>query len=157
MMTERITRKFSHLRLPGKPGAARRLLLRGMAAVLCLLLAGCASSPAARDKALQERAQARWDALLAGDFAAAYAFNSPGYRSATSVTDFEISFRVRRLKYEAAKYDSHSCEEQACTVRIWVDYSIPRPAQGVPEWKGRNVIEERWILTDGTWWFAPPG
>ena len=156
-MTDRITRKFSHLRLPGRPGAARRLLLRGMAAALCLLLAACAASPAARDKALQERAQARWDALLAGDFAAAYAYNSPGYRSATSVTDFEISFRLRRVQYKSAKYESHSCEEQACTVRIWVDYSVSQLAQGVPEWKARNIIEERWILTDGNWWFAPPG
>ena len=123
---------------------------------LCLLvLAACATSPAARDKAIQERAQARWDALLAKDYATAYEYLSPGYRSATSATDFEIAFRSRRVQYLSAEYQGHDCEESACTVRMKLGYKIVRPVAGLPEWKSDSVVEERWINSAGKWWYLP--
>ena len=123
---------------------------------LCLLmLAGCATSPAARDKTIQERAQARWDALLARDYTTAYEYLSPGYRSATSATDFEIAFRSRRVQYLSAEYQGHDCEESACTVRMKLGYKIVRPVAGLPEWKSDSVVEERWINSAGKWWYLP--
>ena len=128
--------------------------------VLCiglLLMAGCASTSSlgARDKQIQERAQARWDALLAGDYATAYSYASPGYRSATSAVDFEIAFRLRRVQYTSADYKEHSCEEAVCKVRMEIGHKVIRPVAGLPEWKSAGVIEERWIKTDGEWWFLP--
>jgi hypothetical protein len=120
-----------------------------------LTLAACATSPAARDKAIQQRAQARWDALLAKDYATAYSYLSPGYRSSVSVTDYEINVRARRVQYLSAEYRSHSCEEAACTVEIMVGYKVDRPLSRLPEWKGTSLVEERWVFTDGKWWFLP--
>jgi len=135
-----------------RPGLLRRLSILA----LCLpLLAACAATPAARDKLIEERAQARWDALLARDYEAAYGYLSPGYRSTTSVTDFEISVRARRVQYISAEYRSHSCEEAVCTVQIMVGYRVVRPVVGVPEWKSTSLVEERWINSDGGWWFLP--
>jgi len=136
---------------------SRAGLQRGFAlGLLCLLtLSACATSPAARDEAVQQRAQARWDALLAGDYATAYTYLSPGYRSSMSVTDFEISFRTRRIQYLSADYLQHSCEEAVCTVQMTLGYKIARPMTGVPEWKSSSVVEERWINAGGEWWFLP--
>jgi len=119
------------------------------------LLAACASSPATRDKVIQERAQARWDALLARDYATAYQYLSPGYRSTTSVTDFEIDVRARRVQYLSAEYKAHICEEAVCTVQMSVGYKVLRPVAGLPEWKSASLVEERWIMSDGQWWFLP--
>ena len=122
-----------------------------------LALAGCATtqSQAARDALIQQRAQARWDALLAGDYATAYSFATPGYRSATTETDFEINMRSRRVGYVSAEYKGHSCQEALCSVEIRVGYKVVRPVAGLPEWQSTSVVEERWINSDGQWWFVP--
>jgi len=137
--------------------SSTRLLLALALTLAALALVACATtgSPAARDKLVQERAQARWDALLARDFATAYDFASPGYRSSASVADFEIGFRSRRVQYVSAEFQGLDCEEAACTVHIFVGYKVDKPMTGVPEWKSTSVIEERWIHTGGNWWFVP--
>ena len=127
----------------------------GTLALCLLLLSACATSPASRDKLIQERAEGRWNALLVSDYATAYSFLSPGYRSTTSVTDYEIAVRSRRVQYTSAEYKSHSCEEAVCTVRREVGYRVVRPVQGLPEWKSTSLVEERWINSDGGWWFLP--
>jgi len=123
--------------------------------VSLLALSACATSPAARDKDIQERAEARWEALLARDYATSYAYLSPGYRSTTSVTDFEIGVRARRVQYISAEYKAHSCDETVCMVQMLVGYRVVRPVAGVPEWKSTSLLEERWIYTNGEWWFLP--
>ena len=138
-----------------RPQCARSALAGAVLLVVALLTA-CATDPVARrDATIAERAQARWDALLAGDFATAYTYLAPGYRSAKSAADFEISIKTRRVRYDSAEYREHLCEDRVCTVKIWVAYTVPRPAQGVPEWKSRSMVEERWIEVGGEWWFSP--
>ena len=148
--------KIRHLPVSRRYGASRARFRLAAALGLCLLMLGaCATSPAARDKVIQERAQARWDALLARDYATAYEYLSPGYRSATSATDFEIAFRSRRLQYLSAEYQGHDCEESACTVRMKLGYKIVRPVAGLPEWNSNSVVQERWINSGGKWWYLP--
>jgi len=127
----------------------------GVLALAVLALSACASSPAARDKTIQQRAQARWDALLAGDYETAYTYLSPGYRSATSVADFEINLRTRRVQYVSAEYKGHRCEEAACSVQIRVGFKVVRPLAGMSEWKSTSLLEERWIYSNGNWWYLP--
>jgi hypothetical protein len=130
-------------------------------AISCLLvfcglaLSACATSQTARDEIIAQRAQARWDAMLAGDFEKAYAYFSPGYRTTTSVTDLEISFRARRVQYTSARYTAHSCEEAVCTVKMAVGYKVVRPVAGLQEWEGTSLIEERWVNSAGSWWYLP--
>lgn len=133
----------------------RRTRQLAVLALVMATLAGCATSQTARDRALQERAQARWDALLAGDFDQAYAFLSPGYRSGISVTDFEIIFRTRKVQYTSAEYREHSCDEAVCTVKVFVGYKIHRPLTGMTEWTSTSLLEERWINSNGNWWYLP--
>jgi len=120
-----------------------------------MLLSACATTPASREDVIKERSQARWDALLARDYAGAYAFYSPGYRSTATVVDFEISMRMRRIAYSSAKYLEQNCDENTCVVAFNVGYRVGAPVPGVSVWDGFQVINDQWVKTGGEWWFLP--
>jgi hypothetical protein len=121
-----------------------------------MLLSACAAtSTVAPEDVVKERAQARWDALLTGDFATAYSYYSPGFRSATTVVDFEIGIRMRKVQHRSAEYLDQNCEENVCTVRFTVGYRVVKPVPGVDAWENEGVVSEQWIKSDGEWWFLP--
>lgn len=140
----------------GKPANAmpRLVFLIGMLLLLALITA-CAASAPTRDEIIAERAQARWDALLAGDFESAYAFLTPGVRSTMTATDMEIEFRLRRVQYLSAEYLDHGCADQVCTVKIRVGFRVAKPVVGMKEWESESTAEEQWILSGGQWWYLP--
>lgn len=127
--------------------ARLRALLGG-----CLLVAGCAGVQPAADKpadpkaAVQDRAQKRWDAMVAGDFKTAYQFLSPGLREANSYESWSGSLNAGFWK--EAKVRRAECESQdLCTVVSDVTY----------EHQGRRIntpVRESWIRVDGQWWFV---
>jgi len=124
-------------------------------AVLFAVLTGCATvAPPAGDM-IAERAQARWDALLAKDYATAYTYYSPGFRSKASVADLEIKLRLQRVKWTSAKYRDHTCAEEVCTVRVDIGYRVGAPVPGVDVWNGIDLVEEQWVKTGGEWWYVP--
>ena len=134
--------------------------VRSVATVLALLavilLSACATtSTASPGDLVRERAQARWDALLKGDFATAYSYFSPGYRSSTTVVDYEIGIRMRKVQYRTAEFQDHSCENNVCTVRLKVGYKVAKPVPGMTDWKSESVVSEQWIKSNGNWWFLP--
>ena len=72
------------------------------AVTAALFISACASTNTSRDRASEvfpQRAEARWEALLAGDLETAYSYLSPGYRSTLSVVDWGVSQRMRRVKW----------------------------------------------------------
>jgi len=130
--------------------------LRSLLVLLSLLLlAACASTGTAKKNPVEEIAQQRWDALLAVDFDTAYKFYSPGYRSANSRVDFEISQRTRKVGILSAKVISSECSGDACTVSTMVQYQVGSAVPGVSRWESNSQLEERWVRTEGKWWFVP--
>ena len=124
--------------------------------LLAMLLSACAATSGGPGKEnVANRAQARWDALLAQDYEGAYSYLSPGIRSTMSATDFELDFRLRRVQYLSAEYREHSCDEDVCTVKIQLGYRIVRPLAALPEWESKIVVEEQWIKSAGKWWYLP--
>ena len=121
------------------------------------ILAGCATSPAkkSQDDVVVERAKQRWEAILSRDYATAYALYSPGYRSATSVTDFEIELRLRKIRWISAEYMRHECEESRCTVKFKTGYQVNSPVPGLDTYSGYDSSEDQWVKTGGEWWFVP--
>lgn len=119
-----------------------------------LLLAACATAGGS-GQAVETRAQARWDAILSNDLDTAYQLYSPGYRTATSRVDFEIAMRLRRIKWVSADVLESSCQADLCEITTVVGYEINKPLPGVPVWKSKQEVVERWVRTEGQWWYVP--
>ncbi len=146
---------------PLKTASCRRLGRSGLFLVFVmtgLFLAACASvTPESEnpDNLIAERAQARWDALLSGDYRKAYSFYSPGYRSTTSAEDLAFEIRTRRVLWTSAQYKEHSCQENSCTVSFEVGFTVNRPVPGLDKWDSSEIMEEKWVKTGGEWWYVP--
>ena len=135
---------------------ANGLFLAILGVLIFSLLSACATSGSRPgEEKLESRAQARWDALLAGDVETAYGYFSPGYRSSVSLIDFGVDLRVRRVHWTSATYKEHSCENKTCDVKFTVGYRIVGALPGVPKFESQSVVDERWIQTDGQWWYLP--
>ena len=116
-----------------------------------LLLSGCASlKPPSAEEAVRERAQARWNALLAGKFEEAYQFLSPASRNVVSLQRFRSSIGGAAT-WKSAEVHKVTCSQpDRCTVSIKVSYSAIL--------RGRSLgtidtsVEETWLLDAGQWW-----
>lgn len=130
------------------------VLFRATGLLAALILTACSSVPV-QPESLGDRAQARWDALLAQDFEEAYSYLTPGYRSSVSSRDFEIGFLLRRVGYTSAEYIDSECQIDACDVSMKIGYMIIAPLRGVNVWNSKTTIEEKWIRIDNQWWHLP--
>lgn len=112
-------------------------------------LSGCASivDPADPEPVVRERAQARWNAVIAGSWDRAYSFATPGFRGAVDVQGFRArSSPAAKLK--AADVVNVKCKDVVCDVTMRIVFS---PLQrGFPE--AFTDREERWVLEGGEWW-----
>ncbi len=133
----------------GKPARLFALMMAGV------FLTACATAPESSGNSIAERAQDRWDALLAGDFETAYAFYSPGYRSTMSVIDLAFKIRSRRVQWVSAEYQDHSCDERVCSVDFRVSFKVMKPVKGMQVWESSSLVDEKWVKTEGQWWYLP--
>lgn len=129
--------------------------LAGVCGMLALVLSGCATAPRGEDALVVERAQARWDAVVAGDLETAYAYYTPGYRSTHSVIDYALKVRTARVKWTSAEYLRHDCAEDRCTVVFSLDYRVAAPVPGMKVWDSKSTVEDTWVRTRGEWWYLP--
>jgi hypothetical protein len=120
-----------------------------------VLLTACATAPEDTGNSIAERAQDRWDALLAGEYEKAYAFYSPGYRSTTSVFDLALRTKSQRVQWVSAEYKDHSCDDSVCTVNVLVGFKIVKPVKGMKVWESSSLVDEQWVKTEGQWWYLP--
>jgi hypothetical protein len=114
--------------------------------VLAVVLVSCAGvAPRSDDAAVKQRAQARWDALVKGDFNAAYGYMSPGSRSVMSATDYASS--LRRGFWKSAVVEKVECgSAQSCEVSATIEY----------EHKGsrtKTPLRESWSRDGSEWWY----
>lgn len=121
-----------------------------VAASSVVLLQGCATfgEEAPPEERVQKRAQARWDALVAGQFEKAYGFNTPGYRESVDLGTFRSRVGNPPVKLKGAKVEAVKCAETSCDVTMRL-YFLPM-WPGFPELDNQHT--ERWVLSDGDWW-----
>ena len=120
-----------------------------LAVVISGAVAGCAGGfPGVRQDPKQvvaERAQQRWDALVAGDVAKAYSFLSPGTRQA--VTLVQYSGGIRLGFWKKVQVQGVECpKEDLCEASVLAEYQ-----------RGQTIatpLRERWILSEGNWWYV---
>jgi hypothetical protein len=119
-----------------------------------LLLAACATS-GPRTEDLATRVQGRWDKLLAGDFAGAYQYLSPGYRSSVTSHQYERRLLLQKVRWESARYIDSECLEESCKVSISLDLVLLQAVPGVQRYEITQTAEEDWIRSGGQWWYVP--
>ncbi|NBC49497.1 MAG: hypothetical protein GVY22_16295 [Gammaproteobacteria bacterium] len=102
---------------------------------------------------LKDRAEARWAALSKRDFAKAYAYETPGYRSTASLEQFESQYgsAVRWLGANVSEVELAKGDARA-KVKVQLDYEAPDALGQV--YTGKRSLLERWIVSEGEWWYV---
>ena len=125
-----------------------------LVATLCVatVLGACASlggqSP---EEQVRMRANARWKTLVAGEFAKAYEYNTPGYRALVSqeVARGRIGSAVTWLGAEAVEVKCPTPDK--CIANVKLDF---KPfLRGKAGDKLETYFEETWLLENQQWWF----
>jgi hypothetical protein len=137
---------------------------KGLAAFLLVTfaIAGCAVSPygdglkadspaEAKAEAVKARAAKRWDALIKGDYAGAYAYMSPTSRERTPIDVYKQ--RLGMVRFTDAKVEEVTCTAQSdsCKVTMRVTYDH-RKFRGVT-----TPMEETWVVDKGQVWYVYRG
>ena len=116
-------------------------------------IAGCASGVDGALKpetAVAQMASQRWQALVEGDYAKAYAYAAPSYRKINSLELFRGGKQGAAVKWLAAKVLHVDCEATKCTVAIELESKLMTPIRIKGSLK--SGLEETWIQEDGQWW-----
>lgn len=118
------------------------------------ILSACATT-APTPATIEQRATARWDALLSEDFEATYGYLSPGFRSSVSLTQYRRSLLLSKVKWTGANYIESDCEETTCNVKISLDFTVYGAIPGMLSFDSKQTISESWILVKGSWYLVP--
>lgn len=114
------------------------------------LLSGCASIQTKPEDAVTQRANERWQALLKGDMAKAYAYSTPGFRAVVEVEGFKGRTGIAG-RWLAAQVVNVTCDTpERCKAVIKLEFSTLIP--GFSKDRMTTHIDETWLLEDGQWW-----
>ncbi len=123
--------------------------------------AGAAKAPAQRPSqslipqdVVKDRAQARWGRMMAGDFAGAYAFETPAYRGTIDLEQYIAQFG-NAVRWLGATVDRVEIDPdgQRALVEITLDIQSQAPLGGGVA-SSVQPITEHWISDQGNWWLV---
>jgi hypothetical protein len=105
---------------------------------------------------LRKRIQARWQAAIAGDFAKAYAFETPAYREAATEQDYASRLARSQARWHVAtlkelRYD----RANICDAVIELEFSFALPGSDQLARTTTNIVEQ-WVFDQGQWWRKQP-
>ena len=132
----------------GRQAVRRVGTMRVVTAIFLTLLglAGCSVLDLRDDDVVvKERAQARWDALVSGDYATAYRYLSPSSRAVLTQEAYAAS--LRKGFWKSAKVNSVTCGgKDNCETHATIEYEI----QGR---RTKTPLNETWIREGSEWWY----
>lgn len=135
--------------------------LRGLFTVaFCALLWACAE-PAEWDQkaqqALEQRVRERWQALAARDFEKAWEYTTPNYRAVIPkhlyVKKFSYASEWELTDVKSVTYDSRAAVASV-VVRVMSKPTKQTSTASVLVGEIPKNLRERWIFTEGDWWFS---
>lgn len=125
-------------------------------AAFAALLAGCAAGAAKDDSArVEQRAVERWNFLIAHQAEKAYDYLTPGYRATRTREQYAAEMNNRPVHWQAVKFTDRHCEADACDVHVEVTYKVAVPGNTARDVVVPGPITERWIKTEGKWYYLP--
>ena len=132
----------------------QNISITGMLFLSIFLLAACAPELPPED-AVENRAQQRWDALIAFNPNEAWEFYTPGFRSSHPQRSFAQDMSRRPIRWLEAEVTEVLCEEEdLCTAWVEVKYDAPGAPPTMRGVELRRAVEETWLRIDGQWWYA---
>jgi hypothetical protein len=99
---------------------------------------------------LLSRVEARWAALVAGDFEQAYAFETPAYRKIYTAQQFRASFGQGLRWNQARVVEIDLKQPEVAKVAVEIEYGFYVSGRGMM--KDKAVDIETWLWVDGQWW-----
>jgi len=105
-----------------------------------------ASSPASRAQLVEQRATARWDALIKGDADRAWQYMSAPSRETMPLERYKALIKNRNFRSVAI--DKVACDSDACTVQLRLTYDT-KPIKGII-----TPVEETWVFDNGQPWYV---
>ena len=120
---------------------------------LIALLAAC-SDPRPPEKIVAERAQARWDFLVARDFQEAWAYHTPGFRARNPHQIYGREMADRPIRWDSAEVVDTDCGEEECIVRVEVRYTAVGAPGNLADLQSDRRISEQWLRMGGEWWIS---
>jgi len=124
----------------------RGLLFAGVA-VMMTACATVVEAPA--EGVVTQRAQMRWDALLAGKVDMAYDYLSPGSKAKLNLSEYKA--RTGLGLWQGAKVLRADCGADVCEVHVMVDFRVRRPGVNVV---AATAVQETWVKEGGVWWYV---
>lgn len=133
-----------------------RKVVKSSLAVMVLIfgvlgLQGCATvEQRPPELVVTERANHRWKALVAENWAQSYGVLVPSYRAVHSVDDYRKSFAMS-VRWVGGDVVSATCEATKCSLRVKVTTMLPfsrRPGETIS-----THIDETWLLENGKWYY----
>lgn len=118
------------------------------------MLSGCAGLQSASVDAstqVRERAEQRWQHLLAGRLDEAYAYLSPGSRERVAAPYYKGSLKPGM--WRGAKVVGAECAEDVCKVQVELNYEYMRPSV---KYESERILDETWVREGGQWWYLLP-
>ena len=106
---------------------------------------------------LEQRVNARWEAILARDFERAWEFNTPEYRAAFPQHFYPLKFSYavewELTDIEVRGYDSHAA---VASVAVRVMSKPTKYTSAASQAVGAVPVtfSEQWIFIDGEWWYS---
>lgn len=123
--------------------------LVGLFAVAALL-AGCATTAANPEAAVQARAQARLNLMVKNNITEAYGYLTPAYRAAVSVDTYR-ALRGGAVSWLGAEVVKVTCPvPDRCEVVVRID-AKPNPLLRTRD-KLSTHLDEVWVREGGQWW-----
>ncbi len=123
----------------------------GMALGLALLMSACATlgKPETPEAQVRKLAQARWNAMVAGDLKKAYSLTPPSYRAVTDYKHYLAQFSGS-VTWTGAQVLSVTCKPTYCLAKMRVEAKVFSAHGYTP--LAPTYFDDRWVPEDGKWW-----
>lgn len=123
------------------------LIFAGLSLIAC-------EEPLTPEQRVAQRANARWQAMIAGEYEKAYGYLSPGFR--LKVKDFTYRNRFAgKTTFRSAKISGVVCEQDSCQVTVDTEYTVHAIPPFAMDLDRPGKDNERWVLLDKEWWLVP--
>lgn len=125
--------------------------------LLCvLLLTACAGGikSMSKEQRVKAKVEAYWAAMVAEDYAAAYAHLAPGFRTRVSEDAYMKRFKGKTTFHES-KVSKVDCDIEVCNLVVDSKHTIHAIPPFNMDLDTTGAWKQKWIYSGEAWWLLP--